>query len=174
MPIWLMGYTAYRLPVLKAKPFVNWLFVFAALLITFILINILPTFPYGVGELPLGFAGAFISDFIVGLFVAIALSLLPKKDGLNISSIVASKFRIVADFTFPIYVLHYPLIILYRALFQFKQNNIVQLWQAIISVLIVSVLIGIVLEKQRPIWNTFFKSILNFKYPKMVLTRISS
>lgn len=68
-----------------------------------------------------------------------------------------SKFRKIADLKFPVYVLHFPLLVQWRALFDYKINNRAQLWQAFVTVCIISAVIGIILEKQRFAWVHFFK-----------------
>lgn len=157
MPIWLAGYAAYRLPTLKVSVGLGWLLVIAALLVAFMLVAVLSVYPYGVGVPPLSFAGGFLTDLLVGLFVAVALWLLPSGKVSEAQPRWIGAFRKVADLTFPIYVLHNPLFVLWRAMFDHQAYSTLQLWQAIATVLLVSICIGLVLEKQRPLWIRFFK-----------------
>jgi peptidoglycan/LPS O-acetylase OafA/YrhL len=160
MPIWLSGYFAYSLP----RPLISvakaWILVFAVLFIAWLAIAYIPPFPYVLGYKPLYYANQFVTDWIVGLLIAVALWILPTANSLAIQTKPTKYFRVIADLTFPLYVLHFPLIILWRCLFGYKDNDSSQLWLAIITVAIVSLLIGLVLEKQRVLWAGFFKWIL--------------
>jgi peptidoglycan/LPS O-acetylase OafA/YrhL len=161
MPVWLSGYIAYCLP----KPFYNlskaWLFLFICLFLGWLAVSFVPHIPYIIGYKPLYYANQFITDWVVGIFIAAALWILPTGNSLSKSNKWANRFRGIADLTFPIYVLHFPLLVLYRCLFGYKMNNVVQMWQAIISVIVISSIIGLLLEKQRPLWNKLFKWILS-------------
>lgn len=68
-------------------------------------------------------------------------------------------YRKCADLTFPIYVLHFPLIVLYCSIFGLNDGNTNQMWSAIILVLLVCIIIGTILERNRFIWNLFFKKV---------------
>ena len=161
MPIWLLGYLAYSLPRPKVDTLKAWLPVFVFLLLAGLAVVYVPFMPCKVGYKPLYYANQFITDWIVGFFVAAALWILPtikqKSEPVKLTNV----FRTMADLTFPLYVLHFPLLILWRCSFGYTLNNRGQLWEAIIAVLIASGIIGIILEKQRFLWIRFFRWALN-------------
>lgn len=157
MPVWLAGYAAYRLPRPAVSAGIAWAIVFTFLAAGWLAVRLVPFMPFMVGYKPLYYANQFITDWIMGLFVAGALWVLPVDSGGGLTLRWASGFRAAADLTFPLYVLHFPLLILWRCLFGYTLNNPTQLWEALLSVLIASTLIGIVLEKQRFLWTRFFK-----------------
>jgi peptidoglycan/LPS O-acetylase OafA/YrhL len=163
MPVWLAGYVAYSLPRPQIKQPVSWLFVIAGILVAWVAVNNVPSIPYKIGYKPLFYANQFVTDWIVGLLVAFTLWTLPTGNEQSTEPKWTGMFRKVADLTFPLYVLHFPLLILWRGVFGFQLNNSLQMWQAIISVVIVSAIIGVLLERQRYIWIRLFKWLLTDK-----------
>ena len=157
MPVWLSGYAAYSLPRPTIKPAVAWLLVLAGVGSTYFALGLIPSIPYKIGYKPLYYANQFATDWLIGLFVAFTLWILPTGNQQSTEHNWTGLFRQVADLTFPLYVLHFPLIILWRGIFGFEVNNGVQMWQALASVVVVSAIIGLILEKQRPLWSKFFK-----------------
>jgi peptidoglycan/LPS O-acetylase OafA/YrhL len=160
MPIWLAGYMAYRLPRPSLSAKRAWLFVFTGIFAACLVVIFVPGFPYKIGHKPLYYANQFVTDWLVGIFVGAALWVVPTGDSLGTRSKWANWFRNIADLTFPLYVLHYPLLILWRCLFGFRINDAVQFWEATISVMTVSFFIGVILEKQRFLWSQLFKWLL--------------
>lgn len=167
MPIWLSGYLAYRLP----RPGISfgkaYLFVFLCLFSSLIALGLLPAMPYIIHFKPLYYANQFFTDWIIGIFIAGALWLLPNGRPEHQPSPAEIGFRKIADLTFPLYVLHFPLMLLWQALFGIHFNDITQLWRALVAVVITSAVIGVFLERQRPIWSAMFKKILNIGAGKL-------
>jgi len=160
MPVWLAGYAAYSLPRPAIRTVTAWLAVLAGLFAAWVAVCYVPFYPGKIGYKPLYYANQFVTDWVVGVFVAAALWILPTGDQPKAEVKFANLIRKLADLTFPLYVLHFPLIVLYRALFGFRQYDMVQLWEAIISVFVVACVLGILLEMQRPVWTRFFKWLL--------------
>lgn len=160
MPIWIMGYLAYRLPPPQIKPGIAWCFVGLALLSGGIVAAFLPPLPYVIHLKPLYYANQFFTDWVIAIFIAVALWTLPNGNNNQPASKSANIFRKVADLTFPLYVLHFPLIVLWRATIGIDYDNFGQLCVAITFVLISASIIGYFLEKQRPLWSRFFKWLL--------------
>jgi len=161
MPVWLAGYFAYRLPRPNISTGTAWVCVFAGLAVAWLAITFVPSFPFMIGYKPLYYANQFVTDWVAGFFIAIPLWILPTTDIAAKKTTWTRAFRYIADLTFPLYVLHFPLLILWRCLFGYRLNDTVQLWEAIISVIIAAGLLGVLLEEQRPLWDTFFKWLLN-------------
>lgn len=160
LPIWLAGVAAYRLPRLHLSTSWAWALVAAALIAALIIATCLPPVPFEIGQHPLFFAGQFLSDWLVGSFVAFALWILPTQMQPSLPAQWISKFRQVADLTFPIYVLHNPLLILWRVVFHPHSNSVAQMTLALGSVLLMAGVLGLLLERQRPAWVRFFKWLL--------------
>ncbi|WCT13833.1 acyltransferase family protein [Mucilaginibacter jinjuensis] len=159
MPIWLMGYFAFTIKGLQIDKRVNWILVFILAGLTIGIIMILPPYP-GMNRLHfLFYASQFLTDWVIGLFIALTLWLLPSGSKIQSNNITAKVFRQLADLTFPIYILHYPLLVFWRGIFGFKINNPEQMTHAIITVFFVAVIIGIGLEKQRKYWGFFFDRV---------------
>jgi peptidoglycan/LPS O-acetylase OafA/YrhL len=160
MPIWLMGCISFWRPSPKLPKQVSWVLIFSLLIIAVFLMLYLPAYPNKIGAAPFYFASQFVTDWIVGVLIAVALWVLPLESEVRISSKWIVWFRKFADLTFPIYVLHHPFLVLYRAVIGFEINNTGQMWMAIISAFLISSLIGLVLETQRMKWMIFFTKLL--------------
>ncbi|MGF7081428.1 peptidoglycan/LPS O-acetylase OafA/YrhL [Mucilaginibacter sp. UYCu711] len=162
MSIWLVGYCAYKLRVPDTKRIILNILVMLAFVVAGNLVLYLPALPFQLGTPPLFYASRFISDLFIGLFIGIALWLLPEgKAGIKQPQSIIL-LRIIADLTFPLYVLHTPLFILFDAIFNYKVHAIVQLWLPFVFTLSLSFLIGFVLEKQRFFWSKLFKFLFNY------------
>ncbi|MGJ8716051.1 MAG: acyltransferase family protein [Maribacter stanieri] len=157
MPIWLAGSYAYvRHRELKNIK-LAWLLVSISVCISVLLSFVLPSKPYTLGQEPMFYSNQFLTDYAIGLILTIGLIILPLgKSNMSVNRFVPT-FRKLGDLTFPIYVLHHPMLILWRTLFGFEPNNKADMWIAIIFILIISSSLGLLLEKQRYIYNNLFK-----------------
>lgn len=160
MPVWLIGYAAYILPRPKINTGASWFFVFAGLVLAWLAVAYTPYMPYKVGYEPLFGSNQFFTDWISGIFIAAALWILPTVDAVNSEMRFSNLIRKSADLTFPLYVLHYPLLVMWRGIFGFEPYNKAQFWVALISVLVIASIIGVLLEMQRHLWTRFFKRLL--------------
>lgn len=155
LPVWLLGVLAYQLraPVLSAGR--AWVAVLLLLAAAGLVIVLLPAMPFILGFKPLFFANQFLTDWIIGILFAAAIWLLPtNSSALKISW--AKPLRKIADWSFPLYVLHYPLLVLWQATFGWQAGNLKQMWLAMFFVSLVSVVLGIFLERGRRQWTSFF------------------
>lgn len=158
MPIWLMGYFAYKLPAPSLKNTYKWILMLIGLGIAISLIFFDKGIPFSLGSKPLYYASQFLSDWSTGLFIGFSIWIMP--DGTSaIKSIRTDLVRKVADLTFAVYLLHYPLLIAWDSLFYYKIKNVSQIWQPLFTVLAVALLIGLLLEKSRYLWSNLFKYI---------------
>lgn len=162
MPIWLMGNMAYRLENPLKHKNSSWILVSAALCLAVILVPVLPSYPARLGAAPLFFAGQFITDYAIGLFIALALWLLPetKEATEGNDSKAAKRFRQFADLTFPLYVLHEPFLVLFRAIWPARLADEAQMWMAIVLVFMACMSIGHIMELNRYKWISLFKRLL--------------
>lgn len=161
MPIWLFGFAAYRLPVPRVSVGAAWLIVLCFLIASGLAIINLPEFPYALGHKPFFYANRFVTDWMTGILFALAVWFLPSA---NVSSSIeqdwVKNLRAIADLSFPLYILHYPLLILWRTVFGWRMNDIGQMFIAITGVTIIACVIGLFLERQRGLWIRLFKWIL--------------
>lgn len=160
-PIWLAGNFVYNLSRPIMKQWHAWAYIFIALILFCITIVLIPLTPNAVGPKPLFWAGQFFSDWVACVFIAFTLWLLPTGKAFKMPSKWAVLYRKFADLTFPIYVLHYPLLVLFHALLNFKPNNALQFSEVTISVLFISTATAILMEKQHIHFSAFFKLLLN-------------
>ncbi|MBO2008115.1 acyltransferase family protein [Hymenobacter negativus] len=155
LPIWLFGVAAYRLPRNRLSAGVAWLLVGSLFGVLAVAVAYLPALPMTVGDQPLFMAGQFLTDWLVGGICALAIWCLPAGPGLEGRS-WSKSLRAIADLSFPIYTLHFPLLVLWRVLFGLQANDFGQLGVATATVIFLAVAIGLLLEKQRPQWVRLF------------------
>lgn len=162
MPIWLMGCAAYWLPRPTLPPRLAWLGVGVALFAALGSIMMAPPWPWPIGSAPFFFANQFVTDWGSGLFIAVALWLVPSpppEPQRLVPEQLVQRFRSIADLTFPIYVLHFPLLVLWRVLFGTRLEDAVQCTVAVAVVLLVAALAGWQLERRRKSWTRFFRFV---------------
>ncbi|MDF7820399.1 acyltransferase [Runella sp. MFBS21] len=173
MPIWLMGVYAYKIPAPSLNKNLAWGIIILLAFILGILYQWLPPYPAQLGYAPLFFSAQFLTDYILGIVVALSLWILPEGRELDLPKKSLQIFRDVADLTFPIYVLHNPLLHLFRGVFGYLENNQKQLNQAMGTVILLCAIIGYFLNKYRPYWVLFFGRILKYlKLKGIVKARI--
>jgi peptidoglycan/LPS O-acetylase OafA/YrhL len=170
-PIWIAGYFAfiYNDKLLKFK---NYLFFFSFLFLTYASYLYIGPYPYLLGYQPFYFANQFITDFITGVLFAFSIILLPDYKPLKISAKFIKQFRKIADYTFPIYVLHYPILKLCKVIMQDKLYLDNQFYLSLLLSLVISVVLGNFFEKFRHNWSVFFVSIINMKTASFMLKRL--
>ena len=103
-----------------------------------------------------------------------ALALIPFQKFVNADNGWANGFRKLADLTFPIYVLHYPILILFKSFLNFHENDRIQMWGVLILVLVISGMLGAIFQRQRMVWLRFFQKVhavfkpfINKIYPRI-------
>ncbi|GAA4316703.1 acyltransferase [Mucilaginibacter gynuensis] len=160
MPVWLMGYLAFRIQRVNINNTVAWLLFVLMFFMAFFLITSISPLPYKLGTPPWYFSAQFFTDWIIGFCIGFALWIMPKDTTAKTSGWI-NGIRIAADLTFPIYVLHNPILILWDAIFINHIKDVSQLWQPTLSVLAVTAIIGFLLEKQRYIWINLFRNLFN-------------
>ena len=162
MPIWLFGYLAYKTPRPSISATTSWIFFGTIITIALLVMCYAPAIPFPIdGDGPLTFASQFLTDWFTGLLVVLAIWLIPPFEGVVKQDGVIKFIRKLADVTFPIYVLHYPLIILYDALHFGPITKDSQLWAPFISITLVTIVFGLLLEKFRPFWTKLFNLLFN-------------
>lgn len=162
MPIWLMGYFAYRIPAVKLSNPIRWLIFFVCFAIAFVLSNALTNVPYALGFKPFYYANQFVGDITAGIFVGIALWSIKGLSTVRPSPSIFNQVKKISDITFPLYLMHFPVLVIMRALllktsFDTATNCIIS---GIITLVIVSV-IGLFFEGKRKWWYNLFGNWLN-------------
>ncbi|MDB5148341.1 MAG: Peptidoglycan/LPS O-acetylase OafA/YrhL, contains acyltransferase and SGNH-hydrolase domain [Mucilaginibacter sp.] len=162
MPIWLLGNCAYRFKNPIKSHGLSWLLITVMIGIAITLFCVLPGYPLHLGKAPLFFAGQFITDFIIGVFVALALWLMPQYENKEVkkTSPVVNLIRKFADLTFPLYVLHDPMLVLVRSIWKTRLFDGTQFTIAMLIVFTATMLIGYIMEENRKHWTSFFKKVL--------------
>ncbi|WP_345950791.1 hypothetical protein ABDD95_04950 [Mucilaginibacter sp. PAMB04274] len=77
----------------------------------------------------------------------------PKPKSLN-------TFRKVADLTFPLYILHFPLLVVVKSLLKVQLSTTMHFVVCMLIVVILVSVIGTYLEAKRPWWNQLFGNLL--------------
>ena len=163
MVIWIMGWVAYKVNPPKISNKAAWIAITCILSLAVVLMLLLPHFPYRLGSHPLYWAGSFVTDWIIGFVVASSIWLLPMNTAASAAttSIVSKRFREFANMTFPIYVLHYPILILLKCIIP---PQLPAGWQWFITgsiALVICTFLGLIFEKHKDKWKAFFVWIFN-------------
>lgn len=163
LPVWLLGVGARYLPRPVLARALGWLLAGLLLALAGLAVAGLPAWPGVVGDRPLFMASQFMTDWSVGFLVAAAIWLLPAGRPVPASG-GAGYLRRAADLSFPLYVLHFPLLVLWRTLGGWRANDLGQLMQAIVGVTLLAALLGWGLERQRHRWARFFDHIIEWVF----------
>lgn len=159
-PVWMMGCMVCYLPRLELKPSVAWVIIFLLLLLMVVEVSTLPLYPDPlVGHPPLFFSAAFISNYLTGFLIGAAVWLLPSINVSKLNPNVIPKFRAIGDLTFSIYLLHFPLIILFKGVYPWAITTADLIFIGLLVAASAAGL-GLYLEKKRPFWNRLFEAII--------------
>jgi peptidoglycan/LPS O-acetylase OafA/YrhL len=158
MPIWLIGGYAYRYLSLKINPLFQYILVVLTLLIGCILFYKIPPIPARMGSFPLFFSSQFLTDYLLGLTIAIAFFLLPNGNPISSPNKILL-FRKLGDMTYPIYILHQPLLILYITIFGYPPSY-EQIVLPCFVILGICTVVGYASNKMKPLWALLFCQIL--------------
>ncbi|MDO7876149.1 acyltransferase [Hymenobacter sp. ASUV-10] len=151
LPVWLFGVAAYRWPKPAWLAGREWAVVLALLGLTALAVAYVPRGPLDLGEAPLFLAGQFLTDWVVGLLFALAVWSLPAS-GQPGRSPWRTALRTVADLSFPLYVLHFPLLMLWLTVFGRQADGLAQLALAVTVITLLAAGLGQGLERQRGWW----------------------
>ena len=163
-PVWIAGYMAYNYSstCVNIKNF--YLFFISTLFIYASYLYVGPI-PFKIGSKPFYFANQFVTDWITGFLFAFSLWVFPEKCFFEIPDLWVKVIRKIADFTFPIYVLHYPTILFCKGALVVGLSVKAQFYVSMSLALAVSILLGHIFETYRYLWRNFF-SFLFYKLKK--------
>ena len=120
LPVWLLGVAARNLSRPALGHGLGGLLAGGLLALAGLAVAGLPAWPGAVGDRPLVMAGQFLTEWVVGLLFAAAIWLLPAGRSVPASA-GPGYLRRAADLSFPLYVLHFPLL-LWRTLDGWRVN----------------------------------------------------
>jgi peptidoglycan/LPS O-acetylase OafA/YrhL len=168
MLMWLVGWLAYHLPKLPVSNTASWSMMIILLLLAGYLIAFLPSMPNPINTTSLHWADKFITDFIASIIIGTAFWILPTgKRNISYGWLI-SWFRKLADLTFAIYVLHFPLLVLSKCLLSyFTAPKSVFFWVSLLFVFSGCSIIGTILEKNRKHWSSLFNKLF-YKVERLV------
>jgi peptidoglycan/LPS O-acetylase OafA/YrhL len=165
MVIWILGAIAYRLPRLEIADKTSWVFVLFFLAIGVTVIIAIPGLPYAEIEKPLVWASQFVTDYIAGFLIALSVWFLPlSNNSVKPTDKIMSfqkKFRTFADMTFPIYVLHFPLLVITKCILSDLVSENTQLVLGGVVTFVLCVLLGLFFESKKNWWTQFFTILFN-------------
>jgi peptidoglycan/LPS O-acetylase OafA/YrhL len=164
LPVWLFGAAAWWLRKQHAGLWPAWLRMAGLLLLAGVGVAYLPALPGAVGNRPLFMSGQFATDWVIGALVGGALWCLPTGRPAAARPWTKS-FRQLADLSFPLYVFHFPLIVLWRLAVGWRVNDWAQMAQVMLGVTLVAGLLGVAFERQRRGWVRLFERLSRLFYP---------
>ncbi len=160
MPIWLLGFMAYKLNNSNMSIRKSWITAICLSFISIVLIIFTPDYPFELGSKPFFFSSRFLSDTLIAISFALSLKYIPLTSK-YIPNRISKKVRFLGDMSFPIYALHYPIFLLCKTIFHKVLNNEEQIWVSIPISFVIIFYIGIFLEKNRNLWTSFFNYLIN-------------
>ena len=109
-------------------------------------------------------AGQFATDWLVGALFGLAVWSLPA--GSRPARPAEGRvLRLAADLSFPVYALHFPLLVLWRMVAGFRANDLVQLGVVVVGVVAAASLLGWLCDTQRARWRRLFVWLLRVRSP---------
>ncbi len=163
MPIWLMGVMILYLPKININYSMSKLLSLLSILGGLLIIFNFPSYPFTLGVAPLYFASGFLLDWLIGFFFSLSLWLYPNIENINADN--KSKrhniIRLFSNLTFPVYLIHNPLLILLTTIFKCQINHAVYFGIILLFITILSFSIGIIFEKFRNITNSIINIYIN-------------
>lgn len=138
----------------------SWAIFYLSLIAAVVLMKIMPALPFALGQPPLYYANQFIKDDVLGLFLAAALYAITQVESVKKQPPLGKAVRQIADLTFPLYLLHFPLLVLWQGVFPKRQGDIMQFTLAMVGVLATTTVAGILLESKRNWWGNLFGYLL--------------
>ena len=162
MLMWILGWFAYHIPNINVNNAIRWVIIIILISVSFVLMIYLPSWPNHINTTHLHWADKFLTDWIVSVFVAIAVYLLPRNSEMSSApSIIVLVFRKLGDLTFPIYVLHFPLLIVIKEVISKFNMARGQSLLGIIMAFAACSFLGFFLDSYRNNWNRLFKKLVN-------------
>ncbi|HVX49944.1 MAG TPA: acyltransferase [Chitinophagaceae bacterium] len=158
--VWILGVLAYNLPKPRLKPPDRRIYIMLSLFTAVVLMLVLPQIPYPVNTSKLYWASPFISDFIAALFIAFAFWLLELSPRPALINNKIKFFRKIADLTFPIYILHYPCLVLIKSFI--TGSSLVTMYLALVLTLAFCFFVGLYIEKLHVSGKTVFKRLFRW------------
>jgi peptidoglycan/LPS O-acetylase OafA/YrhL len=158
LPIWLCGMLAFKIKKLNFKSSLI-PFILLILALLYLVLFYMPALPSVMGKEPLFFAGQFLKDWVLGALLGVLFWLLPLTNTFQKSTQSIMKFRKIADLTYTIYLIHLPLLYLFKVLINYEQTNVYQYFIVSTLVIIISSGVGFLLESKRQFWNWLFDNI---------------
>ena len=174
MPMWILGVLAYRLPKPKLTPNMRHILIVVLIIISVVIMLVLPQMPYQLNTSKLYWASPFISDFVAALFIALAFWLLQLAQRPVAVSAKIKTFRKIADLTFPIYMFHYPCLVLCKSFINANNVSYTTMYMAFLCTLTFCFLIGIYIEKWHLVMIVFFRKLFKQVLVKSLVSRLIS
>lgn len=162
LPVWILGTYAYRKRPLNIRPVLAYAIFVGLILLGYLFVLYCPPLPVPLRQKPLFYSGQFITDFCTGVFIAAAFFVLP--NGKSVHHLISEKaqllIRKIGDLTYPIYVFHFPLLLLYRYfLIDYKAEDYIQFYWGLLIVLLACICIGHFANKSRRLLNIVFSRL---------------
>lgn len=108
--------------------------------------------PFSMGVKPLYFSAAFLTDWLVAIGFAAIIAGVDRLD-LKVSDEHARKLRKLGDLTFPVYLIHFPILFFTTNALGIKPSGAASATATAVGVLLVTILASLGIEKYRHSWR---------------------
>jgi len=155
LPVWLIGVAAFLLRKIRAtnsgSPVLAGTLLCAASAGISACANSLPNLPREVGLSPLYYSSAFISDWLFGICIGIFIVAIDLFN-LAVSPVLCSRIRAASEYTFPIYLYHYPVIVFIAAAISSTSINGISVALTSLLAFVLVMILSLTTERYRPLW----------------------
>lgn len=170
LPVWLMGVGSYLLVSRRQFPRMlsRWFFVISVVGFVALLYLRWRLPKSGYGNPPLFFSGPYLSDYVIGLLVAVAIvsfSQISRRWG--VPGWLEKPVRISADCSFSLYLFHYPLLCFGAAMLGTANQKLGVYALQCIGILLVVVLFSRLTEAKRPLLRRALAGIASKLVPRI-------
>jgi peptidoglycan/LPS O-acetylase OafA/YrhL len=114
--------------------------------------------PFPMGRAPFYFSASFLSDWVFSVGVALFIVSMDSM-GIEFSDRVTKNLRVAGDFTFPVYLFHFPVIFFLTAVTGYRPET--PFSAILFGLIILSIVLGLgfLSERFRPWWRESVKQL---------------
>jgi len=152
-PVWLVGVALYLYREnIESLPISSSGLIALGMAIIVIADEKLVEIPFPLGRAPFFFSASFVTDWIFAIGVAFLIAGCNALN-INVSEVISNRMRAIGDFTFPIYLFHFPIIFFWTAVSGKKPGTLAEAIPSAMGILFVVFCLSSFTERYRTWWR---------------------
>lgn len=162
LPIWYLGVMCFKYSgkLAYSQAFFWSLFIISGCLVMLGCFHNIVLFPvFGrLGASPLFYSAYFVSDYIYGLVVFLNLFSLThlKLNLVQVPKALMKYTQILSTSTFPLYALHFPMLLFIRCFFPYDRENTSSVIMVVVVIFALCTALSLCIERTRKYYESFF------------------